>query len=186
MRRHSTRPIIERLPHIAIKDIAKVIPRNSPNSVYCLDSFGLRYPGKVMLSINGIKIENAAIVPQFFRFDWARTGRGKHRPLIVCQCRRKAQILYFYSGRYACKHCHRAQYVSERQSKAGRQLWKAAKKRIEIDSFPSRFHSLSSKPKGKHHKKYARLVAEIQHLEQQAKHARIKDFDIKALAHHLR
>jgi hypothetical protein len=34
-------------------------------------------------------------------------------------------------------------------------------------------------------KKYARLVAEIQHLEQQAKHSRIKDFDIKALAYHL-
>jgi hypothetical protein len=63
---------------------------------------------------------------------------------------------------------------------------KPPKKRIEIDSFPSRFHSLSSKPKGKHHKKYARLVAEIQHLEQQAKHSRIKDFDIKALAYHLK
>jgi hypothetical protein len=68
---------------------------------------------------------------------------------------------------------------------AGRKLWKAAKKRIEIDSFPSRFYSLSSKPKGKHHKKYARLVAEIQHLEQQTKHSRIKDFDIKSLAYHL-
>jgi hypothetical protein len=184
MRRSSNRPIVERLPHIAIKDIAKVIPRNNSNAVYCLDSFGLRYPGKVMLSTNGIKITDAAIVPQFFRFAWVRTA-GKPRPLIVCQCRRKAQILYFYGGRYACKHCHRAQYVSERQSKAGRKLWKAAKKRIEIDSFPSRFYSLSSKPKGKHHKKYARLVAEIQHLEQQTKHSRIKDFDIKSLAYHL-
>ena len=61
----------------------------------------------------------------------------------------------------------------------------AAKKRIEINSSPSRFHSLSPKTRGKHHKKYARLVAEIQYLEQQAKHSRIKDFDIKALAYHL-
>ena len=186
MRHSSNRPIIERLPYIRIGDIASLIPRHDPNLTCNPDAYGWRYPGKVMLSMNGIKIADAAIVPQYFRFAWARTGRGKHRPLIVCQCRRKAQVLYFHNGRYACKHCHRAQYVSERQSKAGRQLWKAAKKRIEIDSFPSRFHSLSSKPKGKHRKKYARLVAEIQHLEQQAKHSRIKDLDIKALAYHLR
>jgi hypothetical protein len=182
--RHSTRPIIERLQHIAIKDIAKLIPRHNPHLTVNPDTYGWRYPGKVMLSMNGIKITDAAIVPQFFRLAWVRTA-GKPRPLIVCQCRRKAQILYFYSGRYACKRCHRAQHVSERQSKAGRKLWKAAKKRIEIDSIPSRFHGLSPKAKGRHSKKYARLVAEIQHLEQQAKHSRIKDFDIKALAYHL-
>ena len=158
MRRLSNRPIVERLPHIAIKDIAKLIPRHNPNITVNPDAYGWRYLGKVMLSMNGIKITDAAIVPQFFRFAWVRTA-GKLRPLIICQCRRKAQILYFYSGRYACQHCHRAQYVSERQSKAGRRLWKAAKKR---------------------------LVAEIQHLEQQAKHSRIKDFDIKALAYHLK
>ena len=185
MRHSSNRPIIEKLPYIRIRDIAPLIPRNNPAITCNPDAYGWRYPGRVMLSMTGIKVTDAAIVPQFFRFSWVRTGRGKPRPLIVCQCRRKAQILYFYSGRYACKYCHRAQYVSERQSKAGRKIWKAAKKRIEIDSFPSRFHSLSPKAKGRHHKKYARLVAEIQHLEQQAKHSRIKDFDIKSLAYHL-
>jgi hypothetical protein len=185
MRRSSSRPIVERLPYIRIGDIASLIPRHDPNLTCNPDAYNWRYPGKVILSMNGIKITDAAIVPQFFRFAWVRTA-GKPRPLIVCQCRRKAQILYFYGGRYACKHCHRAQYVSERQSKAGRELWKAAKKRIEIDSFPSRFYDLSPKAKGRHHKKYARLVAEIQHLEQQAKQSRIKDFDIKALAYHLR
>jgi hypothetical protein len=181
----STRPIIERLPYIAIKDLVGIIPRRNPHEVYCLDTLGWRYPGKIALTANGIRVVDAAIVPQFFPFAWVRTA-GKPRPLIVCQCRRKAQVLYFYQARYACKHCHRAQYVSERQSKAGRKLWKAAKKRIEINSIPSRRHSLSPKTKGKHRKKYARLIAEIQHLEQQAIHSRIKDFDIKALAYHLR
>jgi hypothetical protein len=97
MRRLSNRPIVERLPHIAIKDIAKLIPRHNPNITVNPDAYGWRYPGKVMLSMNGIKITDAAIVPQFFRFAWVRTA-GKPRPLIICQCRRKAQILYFYSG----------------------------------------------------------------------------------------
>jgi hypothetical protein len=181
----SNRPIVERLPHLAIKDIAKLIPRHNPNITVNPDAYGWRYPGKVLLSTHSINITDAAIIPQCFRLAWIKTGMGKRRPLIVCSCRRKAQVLYYYQGRYACKHCHRAQYVSERQSKAGRKLWKAVKKRIEIDSIPSRFHSLSPKAKGKHRKKYARLVAEIQHLEQQAKHSRVKDFDIKALAYHL-
>ena len=126
--RSSTRPIVERLQAISIKDIASLIPRHNPTITCNPDAYGWRYPGKVILSMNGIKITDAAIVPQYFRFTWVRTA-GKPRPLIVCQCRRKAQILYFYSGRYACKHCHRAQYVSERQSKAGRKLWKAASER---------------------------------------------------------
>jgi hypothetical protein len=67
MRRLSNRPIVERLPHIAIKDIAKLIPRHNPNITVNPDAYGWRYPGKVMLSMNGIKITDAAIVPQFFR-----------------------------------------------------------------------------------------------------------------------
>jgi hypothetical protein len=185
MRKHSTRPLVERLPNIRLKHICGLIPRRDPNLTVNPDCYNWRYPGKILVSVNGIKIMDAAIVPQFFRFAWVKTGAGKQRPVIVCQCRRNAQILYFHNGRYACKHCHRAQYISERQSKAGRKLWKAAKKRIEIDSVPSHRHSISPKAKGRHSKKYARLVAEIQHLEQQAKHSRIKDFDIKSLAYHL-
>jgi hypothetical protein len=185
MRRSSNRPIVERLPCLRLRDICQLIPRRDPHITVNPDAYGWRYPGKVLISVNGIKITDAAIVPQYFQFAWVRTA-GKPRPLIVCQCRRKAQMLYFHNGRYACKHCHHAQYVSERQSKAGRKLWKAAKKRIEINSIPSRFHSLSPKTRGKHHKKYARLVAEIQHLEQQAKHSRIKGFDTRYLAYHVR
>jgi hypothetical protein len=185
MRRQSNRPLVERLPCIRLRDICQLIPRRDPNLSVNPDAYGWRYPGKVLLSTHSIEITDAAIVPQCFRLAWIKTGMGKQRPLIVCQCRRKAQVLYFYNGRYACKHCHRAQYVSERQSKAGRRLWKAAKKRIEINSIPSRFHNISPKAKGRHSKRYARLVQEIQHLEQQAKHSRIKDFDIKALAYHL-
>ena len=131
MRRHSNRPLVERLPCVRIRDIAKVIPRRNPHEVYCLDSFGLRYPGKVLLSMNGIKITDAAIVPQFFRLAWVRTA-GKPRPLIVCQCRRKAQILYFYSGRYACKHCHKADYLCQHLSKGRQKLWQSARLRLQM------------------------------------------------------
>jgi hypothetical protein len=91
----SNRPIVDRLPHIAIKDIAKLIPRHNPNITVNPDAYGWRYPGKVMLSVNGIKITEAGIVAQFFRFAWVKTGAGRQRPVIVCQCRRNVRYYTF-------------------------------------------------------------------------------------------
>jgi hypothetical protein len=82
----SNRPIVERLPHIAIKDIAKLIPRHNPNMTINPDCYNWRYPGKVSLTMHSIKITDAAIVPQCFRLAWIKTGMGKQRTLIVCQC----------------------------------------------------------------------------------------------------
>ena len=184
MRKHSNRPLVERLPYIAIKDIASLIPRNNPNLSCNPDAYGWRYPGKVMLSVNGIKITDAAIVPQFFRFAWARTGRGKHRPLIVCQCRRKAQILYFYGGRYACKHCHRADYLCQHLSKGRQKLWKAARLRLQLNGLPSDY-ALPKRPKGTRLKHYRRLIDRIASLELKARKARNKQFDTGFYAYHL-
>jgi hypothetical protein len=129
MRHSSKRPIIERLPHIAIKDIAKVIPRNNPNAVYCLDNFGLRYGGvKVLVSTHAIRVDH-----QQFRIKWVRTGFGRHRPLLICgDCKRSYQRLYEYHGRYACKHCHKADYLCQRLSKGRQRLWKAARLRTSL------------------------------------------------------
>ena len=187
MRHSSNRPIVERLPHIAIKDLVKAIPRDDPNLVYCLDSFGLRFGGaRVRVCSYALEITNASGFKQIFRIRWIRTGFGRPRPLLVCaSCGKAYQLLYEYYGHWACRRCLKATYLSERISHSRQRLWKAAKKRVQINSIPSRFHSISPKAKGRHSKKYARLVTEIQRLEQQAKHSRIKDFDIKALAYHL-
>jgi hypothetical protein len=63
MRRSSKRPIIEKLPYIRIGDIASLFPRNNPNLTCNPDAYSWRYPGKVMLSMNGIKLTDAAIAP---------------------------------------------------------------------------------------------------------------------------
>jgi hypothetical protein len=184
MRKRSNRPIVERLPHIAIKDIAKVIPRNNPNAVYCLDSFGLRYPGKVSLTTHSIKITDAAIVPQCFRLAWFKTGGKRQQPVIVCSCRRNTKILYYYQGRYACRRCHKADYLCQRISKSRRKLWQAARLRIELNGSPSDY-KLPARPRGRHRKRYLRLTDRIASLEQKARKARKREFDSRYFAYHL-
>jgi hypothetical protein len=182
--RHSTRPIIERLPHIAIKDIAKLIPRHNPHLTVNPDAYGWRYPGKVLLSTHSIKITDAAIVPQCYRLAWIKTGMGKQRPLIVCQCRRNTQRLYFHRGRYACRHCHKAEYLCQHLSKARNKLWQAARLRIELNGSPDRY-AIPPRPRGKHRKTYLRLRDRIEHLDLKARKARKREIDSRYFAYHL-
>jgi hypothetical protein len=184
MRRPSSRPIIERLPCIRLKDICQLIPRRDPHITVNPDAYGWRYPGKVTLSSDSIKISDAAIVPQCFRLAWFKTGKGKNQPVIVCSCRRNTKILFFYHGRYACRHCHKADYQSQRLSKSRRRLWKAGRLRLELDGLPSDYR-LPPKPRGRHRKRYLQLCDEIAHLEAKARKAKKRDFDTRLYAYHL-
>jgi hypothetical protein len=181
--RRSNRPIIERLPCLRLRDIVSLIPRD-PNAVYNLDTYGLRYPGKVSITAHSIKITDAAIVPQCFRLEWIKSFRGQKRPLIVCQCRRKAKVLYHYQGRYACRRCHNAEYQSQHLSKARQRLWKAARLRIELNGAPNDYQ-LPSRPRYRHRKRYLRLTDCIVSLEAQARKAKKREIDTRLYAYHL-
>jgi hypothetical protein len=184
MRHSSNRPIVERLPYIAIRDIAKLIPRHNPHLTVNPDAYGWRYPGKVLLSTHSIKITDAAIVPQCFRLAWFKTGKGRHQPVIVCSCHRNTKVLYFYNGRYACKHCHRAHYYCQRISKGRQRLWKAARLRIQLNGLPTDY-KIPPKPRGQHRKTYLRLYDQIAQLEAKARKARNREFDTRLYAYHL-
>jgi hypothetical protein len=178
MRRSSSRPIVERLPCIRLKDICKLIPRHDPNLTCNPDAYGWRYPGKVLLSTHSIKITDAAIVPQCFRIAWFKTGKGRHQPVIVCSCRRNAKVLYYYQGRYACRRCHKADYLCQRVSKGRQRLWQAARLRIELNGSPDDY-KLPPRPRGRHRKRYLRLTDRIACLEQRARKARKREFDTR-------
>jgi hypothetical protein len=183
MRHSSNRPIIERLPYLAIKDIAKVIPRNNPNTVYCLDSFGLRYGGtKILVSTHAMKVDH-----QQFRIKWVKTCFGRPRPLLVCACGRSYQRLYYSDreGRWACRRCLRAHFLCQRQSRLGRKLLAAAKLRIKLGGLPSRSDTIAPKAPGKHRKQYYQARDRIEHLEMKARRSRIKPFDVRCFAYHV-
>jgi hypothetical protein len=184
MRRHSNRPLVERLPYIAIRDIAQLIPRRDPNLSINPDAYSWRYPEKVLLSTHSIKITDAGIVPQCFRLVWFKTGKGRHQPVIVCSCRKNTKILYFYNGRYACRRCHKAGHLCQRLSKGRSRLWQAARIRLRLNGLATDY-KLPPKPRGRHRKQYLQAVDRIVHLEAKARKARKREFDTRLFAYHL-
>jgi hypothetical protein len=178
-RARSSRPLVERLPHIAIRDLVAVIPRRNPHEVYCLDSFGLRYREKVLVSTHAIKVGH-----QQFRVRWIKTGFGRHRPLLICTCGRSTYYLYDWHGQYACKHCHRAHYLCQRISKTRNKLWQAARLRLELNGLPNDY-KLPARPRGRDRKTYLRLRDRIGSLELKARKAQKREFDTRLFAYHL-
>jgi hypothetical protein len=183
MRTRSTRPLVERLPCIRLKDICKLIPRHNPNLTCNPDAYRWRYPGKVLLSAHGLKItEHGA--PQLFKFTWTRIGLGKQRLEIVCQCRRNTKILYYYHGRYGCRFCHKADYLCQHLSAGRKRIWKASRLRLQLNGLPTDY-ALPKRPKGKNRKHYLQAIDKIASLEQKAHKLRNRTIDPTYFAYHI-
>src|SRR5262245_36172073 len=131
------RPTIELMPAININELRHVIPRyhgqiNEPD-------VSLKYPGLAYLRLSASTLEimgrNGYI--QRFRIVWIPTHFGKHRAILVCgQCGCGAVRLFGHYGNYACRHCHRALYASQKNDQFGRKRLAATKLRLELGSFP--------------------------------------------------
>jgi hypothetical protein len=186
--RHSEpRPTIELMPSININELRHVIPRyhgqvNEPN-------VDLKYPGIACLRLftSHIEITGRNGYVQCFRIEWIRTGFGKHRAILVCSsCGGGAIRLFGHYGNYACRYCHRAHYLSRRQSSQGRKRLAAAKLRLKLGGWPDITEPLPPKPKWKHKRHYQRLRNQVQELEAQTKQTRFrKEIDIRAFAYHV-
>jgi hypothetical protein len=89
-------------------------------------------------------------------------------------------------GNYACRFCHRAQYLSQKQNTATRKRLAAAKLRLKLGGWPDITEPLPPKAKWKHRKRYHRLRNQVQELEAQAKQTRFrKKIDIRTFAYHV-
>jgi hypothetical protein len=183
MRKRSNKPIVERMPCIRLKDIRELIPRHNPHITVNPDAFSWRYPGKVLVSAHGIKITDHG-VPQFFKFTRISVGLGKHVLAIVCQCGRNTKRLFYHHGRYACRHCHKADYLIQHLSPGRRKIWKSARKRLEWNGSPTDY-ALPKRPKGKNRKHYLKAIDEIASLEQKAHKLRNRTIDSRYFAYHI-
>src|SRR6266487_840823 len=186
--RHSEpRPTIELMPHIDIHELRHAIPRyhgqvNEPDVSF-------KYPdlAYLRLSTSCLEIRGRNGYVQRFRIVWIRTGLGKHRAILVCSsCGGGAIRLFGHYGNYACRYCHRAQYLSQKQRTASRKRLTAAKLRLKLGGWPDINEPLPPKPKWKHHRRYHRLRNQLQTLEAQAKQTRFrKQIDIRTFAYHV-
>jgi hypothetical protein len=181
------RPTIELMPSINIHDLRHVIPRYHGQVIEPDVSF--KYPDLAYLRLSASCLEimgrNGHV--QRFRIVWIPTYFGRHRAILVCSsCGGGAIRLFSHYGNYACRFCHRAQYLSQKQKTASRKRLTAAKLRLKLGCWPDIREPLPPKAKWKHHKRYQKLRNQIQELETQANRTRFrKQIDIRTFAYHV-
>ena len=117
----------------------------------------------------------------------ARPQLAQHRAILVCSsCCGGAIRLFGHYGNYACRFCHRAHYLSQKQKTASRKRLTAAKLRLSVGGLPDSREPLPAKAKWKHRKRHQRLCNQIQALEAQADQTRFrKQIDIRTFAYHV-
>jgi len=175
--RHSEpRPTIELMPAININELSRVIPRYH-GEIYEADIFGLKYPGIARLHLSTFALEITYYSGHFQRFHirWAKTYFGRHRPILLCNCCGRSVIrLFFRYGTYACRHCHKAVYASQKSNQIARKRLQASKLRLDLGGLPDINEPFPPKPKWTRRRTYQRIRNEIQALEAKAKTRRFR------------
>jgi len=99
---------------------------------------------------------------------WTSCNYGGKRPWFICPgkgCGRRVAKLFSRHGYFLCRHCHDLGYLSQRECKESRLLYKAQRiyRRLGVrdrdDLYPT------PKPKRMHQTTYDRLVEEAHELE---------------------
>jgi hypothetical protein len=99
--------------------------------------------------------------------DWTPCNYGGTRPWFLCparRCGRRVAVLYG-GGIFACRHCHRLAYQSQREQAHGRAMIRAQAIRTSLGGSPSLGESFPAKPKGMHWRIYERLCLEAERAE---------------------
>jgi hypothetical protein len=98
---------------------------------------------------------------QLLGFQWLAYKRtfGGHQHYWVCpQCNNRFNILYYYRRSFACRQCHRLQYVSQRESPVDRLRRRLEKLALRLNGqYEWGDFEAPIKPSGMHESKYARL-----------------------------
>lgn len=82
------------------------------------------------------------------------------------------RVAKLYSGRvFACRHCHQLAYPSRREASHDRKAHRADTIRERLGWEPRLYGLRGGKPKGMHRRTYARLVAEVDRLSDEAEDA---------------
>lgn len=96
------------------------------------------------------------------RLDWSPCTYGGQRAWFLCPaagCGRRVAILYG-GGIFACRHCYRLAYPSQRSTADDRALRRADRIRARLGWEPGILNGQGGKPKGMRWRTFQRLSAE--------------------------
>ena len=98
------------------------------------------------------------------RLDWTDCTLGGRRAWLLCPvrgCGRRVALLYIGgSGIFACRHCYKLAYASQRESCDDRAARRAGRIRDRLGWQPGILNGEGDKPKGMHWRTFERLHAE--------------------------
>ncbi len=88
---------------------------------------------------------------------------GGKRIWFLCPgCKSRRAVLFALDGRFRCRACHRLAYSSTREDAAARSRRRLAVLRTSLGGSPvERVWTIPPRPKGMHHRTYARLIQRI-------------------------
>lgn len=104
------------------------------------------------------------------QLEWTDCHLGGGRVWFRCPangCGRRAAIL-FSGSIFACRHCHKLAYASQREAKDDRAMRRADKIRKRLGWPVGIANPLGDKPKGMHWRTYGRLINEYHCFAQAA------------------
>src|SRR5262245_56183696 len=94
--------------------------------------------------------------------------------------------LFARHGSYACRHCHKALYASQKQHSIARKRLHASKLRLKLGGWPDINEPMPAKPKRTCRRTYQHIRNEIQALEAKAKTRRFrKSIPTQIFAYHV-
>jgi hypothetical protein len=104
---------------------------------------------------------NRRVVPQYVPLAWTACTLGGRRPWFRCRCDRRAALLYYSSGFFACRHCHGLAYACQAETRRLRWIRKGRKIRMRLGAGFSYAEPIPPKPKGMRWQTYWRLRAAV-------------------------
>jgi hypothetical protein len=99
----------------------------------------------------------------FVRLTWTACNFGGRRPWFRCPkagCGRRVAILYMGGRVFACRHCYRLAYQSQRENQVDRAARRADRIRETLGWPPGVYNGKGRKPRGMHWRTYVRLTAQ--------------------------
>ena len=113
--------------------------------------------------------------------DWTACHLGGQRPWFLCPahgCGRRVAILYG-GAIFACRHCYRLAYPSQRETNDDRAARRADRIRKRLGWEPGILNGNGLKPKGMHWRTFERLTAEHDNFVQESLAGIARRFGIK-------
>lgn len=108
---------------------------------------------------------------------------GGHRYWFLCPavgCGRRVAILYGAGRYFACRHCYRLVYPSQREDSVNRAVRRADKIRERLDWEPGILNGPGWKPKGMHWRTFERLSWQADDNTQEALHGMLRKIGVNA------